>query len=197
MNKDRRLERRAAGTSVPLRSAELADLAGTTVRALRHYHKIGLLPEAPRDPNGYRRYSARDLVRVMRIRQLAASGMPLRRIGDVLQHDTHSQVELLDELDRDLRAQAAHIETQRATLAELRAGSLPIVRRGDAARPSATEALDRDIWTLVTATGAMDAGTAGALTNALLSDASAEQAAAWYAEFEALESSERLDGGTA
>ena len=31
-------------TDLVLRSAELAELAGTTPRALRHYHKIGLLP---------------------------------------------------------------------------------------------------------------------------------------------------------
>ncbi|OAV62940.1 helix-turn-helix domain-containing protein [Enteractinococcus helveticum] len=77
-----------------LRSQELADLADTTTRALRHYHKIGLLPEVPRDQNGYRRYSARDLIRVLRIRQLAMSGMPLRKIGDVLEQDTQRQDDL-------------------------------------------------------------------------------------------------------
>jgi DNA-binding transcriptional MerR regulator len=39
-----------------LRIGELADLAGVTVRTIRHYHAKGLLAEPPRDPSGYRRY---------------------------------------------------------------------------------------------------------------------------------------------
>lgn len=107
------------GTST-MRSHELAELAGTTPRALRHYHKIGLLPEVPRDTNGYRRYGARDLVRVLRIRQLAAGGMSLRKIGSALDQDTRHQDDLLAELDRELKAQADKIETQRKIIADLR-----------------------------------------------------------------------------
>src|SRR5699024_6571469 len=59
-----------APDSTVLRSRDLAELAGTTPRALRHYHRSGLLPEVPRDPNGYRRYSIRVLVTLLRIRQL-------------------------------------------------------------------------------------------------------------------------------
>ncbi|MEV4016841.1 MerR family DNA-binding transcriptional regulator [Nonomuraea angiospora] len=35
-------------------SSELAELAGVTVRTLRHYHQIGLLPEPRRASGGYR-----------------------------------------------------------------------------------------------------------------------------------------------
>ena len=35
---------------------QLAAYAGVTVRAVRHYHQIGLLPEPERDASGYRRY---------------------------------------------------------------------------------------------------------------------------------------------
>ena len=37
---------------------ELASYAGVTVRAVRHYHAKGLLPEPERDHSGYRRYGA-------------------------------------------------------------------------------------------------------------------------------------------
>jgi hypothetical protein len=37
---------------------QLAAYAGVTVRAVRHYHQIGLLPEPERDASGYRRYGA-------------------------------------------------------------------------------------------------------------------------------------------
>lgn len=35
-----------------MRSADLARLAGTTVRTLRHYHQIGLLDEPRRSAGG-------------------------------------------------------------------------------------------------------------------------------------------------
>ncbi|MEQ3553652.1 WhiB family transcriptional regulator [Pseudonocardia nematodicida] len=34
---------------------QLAELAGTTVRAVRHYHEVGLLDEPARRANGYKR----------------------------------------------------------------------------------------------------------------------------------------------
>ena len=37
---------------------QLASYTGVTVRAVRHYHQIGLLPEPDRDASGYRRYGA-------------------------------------------------------------------------------------------------------------------------------------------
>lgn len=41
-----------------MRSGELAELAGVSVRTLRHYHRIGLLPEPPRTSAGYRTYAS-------------------------------------------------------------------------------------------------------------------------------------------
>jgi DNA-binding transcriptional MerR regulator len=38
---------------------QLADYAGVTIKAVRHYHKRGLLEEPARDASGYRRYSVR------------------------------------------------------------------------------------------------------------------------------------------
>lgn len=73
-----------------MRSKELADLAGVTVRTLRHYHQMGLLPEPPRADNGYRAYGALDLARVLRIKRLASLGMSLRQVRRAL--DAESQV---------------------------------------------------------------------------------------------------------
>lgn len=67
-----------------LRSNELAKLAGVTVRTLRHYHAIGLLDEPPRQANGYRDYRPEDLLRVLRIRQLASLGFPLDQVAGML-----------------------------------------------------------------------------------------------------------------
>ena len=68
-----------------MRSSEVARLAGVTVRALRHYHAIGLLPEPARSDNGYRDYDIDDLVRVLRVKRLASLGFPLERVGGMLE----------------------------------------------------------------------------------------------------------------
>ena len=179
-------------SGVVLRSRELAELAGTTPRALRHYHKIGLLPEVPRDSNGYRRYSPRDLVRVLRIRQLAASGMPLRKIGGVLEHDLHDQEDVLAALDDELKEQADRIDAQRQMIARLRREMFAASSRGSG-HMSATQRLDRDMWTLMTAPGGVDAATADAMLDVVRDGLAAGEAVAWYPEFERLETREHID----
>ena len=51
-----------------MRSGEIARLAGVTVRTLRHYRSIGLLPEPNRSDNGYCEYTLDDLLRLLRIK---------------------------------------------------------------------------------------------------------------------------------
>ncbi|MGP9539942.1 MerR family DNA-binding transcriptional regulator, partial [Brachybacterium sp. AOP43-C2-M15] len=37
-------------------TSELAGIAGTTVKTIRYYHHIGVLPEPDRASNGYKQY---------------------------------------------------------------------------------------------------------------------------------------------
>lgn len=62
---------------------ELAELAGTTVNAIRHYHRVGLLDEPERRYNGYKQYGVRELVCLLRILRLVGLGVPLAKIADV------------------------------------------------------------------------------------------------------------------
>lgn len=62
---------------------QLAQYVGISTKTIRVYHEKGLLPEPPRDPSGYRRYTAQDLVEVIKIRTLAAAGLPLARIASL------------------------------------------------------------------------------------------------------------------
>lgn len=111
-----------------MRSNELAKLAGVTVRTLRHYHAIGLMAEPSRAENGYREYEAEDLVRLLRIKRLSALGFSLSRIGEVLDEmDANLEAAsgpnadaALDELDRELELQIAHLQEQRRTIALLK-----------------------------------------------------------------------------
>jgi DNA-binding transcriptional MerR regulator len=64
--------------------SQLASYAGVTVRAVRHYHAKGLLPEPGRDHSGYRRYDAGAVVELIRIRTLAEAGVPLSRVQALL-----------------------------------------------------------------------------------------------------------------
>jgi DNA-binding transcriptional MerR regulator len=95
---------------------EVADLAGVTTRAVRHYHSIGLLPEPPRDRSGYRRYGGKDVIALVRITRLRALGMPLpqiaERVADAEDGDTSlagALRGLADELDGEI---AQLIETR-------------------------------------------------------------------------------------
>lgn len=61
----------------------VAELTGTTVRTVRYYHQVGLLPVPPvRD--GRRDYDVSHVARVGRIRWLADSGLPLNQVGAAL-----------------------------------------------------------------------------------------------------------------
>ncbi|MFD7902039.1 MerR family transcriptional regulator [Kitasatospora sp. NPDC059747] len=66
-----------------MRIGELAELTGTTARALRHYEQAGLLT-AGRAPNGYREYGEADAVRVHNIRALLGAGLTLDDLRPLL-----------------------------------------------------------------------------------------------------------------
>ncbi|WP_407319457.1 MerR family transcriptional regulator [Isoptericola halotolerans] len=108
-----------------MRSSELARLAGVSVRTLRHYHQTGVLDEPARGSNGYRRYDVHDLVRVLRIRRLAALGVPLAQVPALLEEaesggPAADSGQLLDELDRELADQMDRLSRQREVIAQLR-----------------------------------------------------------------------------
>lgn len=111
-----------------MKSSEIAQLAGVTVRALRHYHAIGLLPEPPRSENGYRDYGADELVRLLRIKRLSSLGFSLASISDALDEMDANLAdaagpradEALDELDRELELQIERLQEQRRTIALLK-----------------------------------------------------------------------------
>ncbi|WP_308797430.1 MerR family transcriptional regulator [Agromyces silvae] len=64
---------------------EIAKLAGTTSRTLRHYDDLGLLTPSRVGSNGYRYYDQAALVRLQRILLLRELGLGLPVIGEVLE----------------------------------------------------------------------------------------------------------------
>lgn len=97
---------------------ELADMAGTTMNTIRHYHRLGLLDEPERRYNGYKQYGVRHLVRVLRIRRLADLGVPLSKVDPVGDGD-ESMPDALRTLDAELAARIEHLKRARAEIAEI------------------------------------------------------------------------------
>ena len=60
-----------------MRVSELAQRAGVAASAIRFYESVGVLPPAPRQPNGYREYGEQDLCRVRVLASLRALGLEL------------------------------------------------------------------------------------------------------------------------
>ena len=101
---------------------QLAEYAGVTVRAVRHYHQIGLLPEPERDASGYRRYGATAVVSLIKIRTLANAGVPLSQIGQMLEADASTFAEAVQRIDSHLRDEIERLEISRKQIAQLSAG---------------------------------------------------------------------------
>jgi DNA-binding transcriptional MerR regulator len=140
--------------------SQLAAYAGVTVRAVRHYHAKGLLPEPERDPSGYRRYDAAAVVDLIRIRTLADAGVPLSRVFELLAADEEEFAAAIEDIDRRLRAEIRERQRHRERVAQLAAGdqlALPpeaveyLDRLRELDVPERAIEMERDAWILVAA----------------------------------------------
>jgi MerR family transcriptional regulator, repressor of the yfmOP operon len=99
--------------SAPLRIGEAAELAGVSCRTLRYYEELGLLTPAGHSAGGARRYTAADVDRLRRIRELQELlGFDLGEIRTILRGE--------DQL-ADLRSEyhsATSVDRRREILSE-------------------------------------------------------------------------------
>lgn len=139
---------------------QLAAHAGVTVRTVRHYHAKGLLPEPERDASGYRRYDAKAVVELIRIRVLADAGVPLSGVKELLAADEEEFAAAVAEIDRRLRTEIREQQRQRKRIARLAAGdslALPpeavayLDRLREIGLPEPMIEAERDAWILVAA----------------------------------------------
>lgn len=140
--------------------SQLASYAGVTVRAVRHYHAKGLLPEPARDGSGYRRYGAGAVVDLIKIRTLADAGVPLSRVRTLLAADGDDFAAAVDAIDRRLRDEARELRRHRERIAKLAAGdslALPpravayLDRMRELGFPERLVEIERDSWILIAA----------------------------------------------
>ncbi len=138
---------------------QLAAHVGVTVKAVRHYHRLGLLPEPGRDDVGYRNYDAQAVIDLTRIKVLRDAGIPLSEIPAVLHagHDTLTAT--IANIERDIDARIKALRQRKAQVRQLTAGEslylVPsVVTLLDHLRslgvPEPVIAMERDGWILWT-----------------------------------------------
>jgi DNA-binding transcriptional MerR regulator len=67
-----------------VRIGELADHLGVTTKSIRFYESIGLMPDPPRTPSGYRQYDEADEERLRFIKTAQRLGLSLNEIAEII-----------------------------------------------------------------------------------------------------------------
>ncbi|WP_420038132.1 MerR family transcriptional regulator (plasmid) [Streptomyces sp. cg28] len=98
---------------------QAASFAGVTIKTVRHYHRLGLIAEPERDGSGYRRYRSGELYRLVQVRTLAAAGVPLAEIGDLLDTDPTTFAATLEDVHRRLTERIDDLVARRDRLHRL------------------------------------------------------------------------------
>ncbi|MFJ3908240.1 MerR family transcriptional regulator [Streptomyces vinaceus] len=112
----------------PPREVKIGDaaaFAGTTPRAIRHYHQIGLLPEPGRGGDGRRRYGYDDMIRLLWIRKMSEAGISLDDMRAAFD-EARDVEDVLERLEETLAAQEAEIKRQLAAVRRLRVVGSPL-----------------------------------------------------------------------
>ncbi|KJK44339.1 MerR family transcriptional regulator [Lentzea aerocolonigenes] len=138
---------------------QLARYAGVTIKAVRHYHKVGLLEEPARDHSGYRRYSAQDAIDLVKIRTLAEAGVPLARVEELLKAGEEEFATSITEIDEALRRRQEEIERARERVVRLRQGELFLTAEAAAMVEKLRKigvsergiTMEREVWVLMQA----------------------------------------------
>lgn len=102
-----------------------AAFVGTTPRAIRHYHQIGLIPEPERGSDDRRRYGYDEMIRLLWIRRMADAGIALDDIRDAFDGAAPGGAEdevagVLARLEEALAAQEAELQRKRASVQRMR-----------------------------------------------------------------------------
>ncbi|MFD7062224.1 MerR family transcriptional regulator [Streptomyces sp. NPDC059906] len=123
-----------------VRIGDAAAFVGSTPRAIRHYHEIGLLPEPERGGDGRRRYGYEDMIRLLWIRRTADAGVALDDIRDAFGtasatasatgfatgtapgggDSAEGVAGILERLEETLAAREAELRRQRAAVRRMR-----------------------------------------------------------------------------
>lgn len=99
----------------PMQRAALARATGCNLETIRYYETVGVMPDPPRDPNGYRSYGedhVRRLRFVMRARDLGFSLEEIRGLLSLVDSRSQTCAEVAN-------VAAAHLNDVRDKIADL------------------------------------------------------------------------------
>jgi DNA-binding transcriptional MerR regulator len=120
--------RRKEGRRRTMHIGELAERTELSLRTIRHYDEVGILPATSRTEGGFRVYTEEDLERLMVIRRMKPLGFSLEEMTDLLSVLDGLQQEQDETVTRELRTRLAVF---RDTAAERRAKMVETLARAD------------------------------------------------------------------
>lgn len=107
----------AKASSTTMHIGELAERTGLSLRTIRHYDEVGLLPATSRTDGGFRVYSEEDFERLMVIKQMKPLGFSLEEMAEILELLSFESVADAGDSRAKLAAFLEKAVTQRAKMA--------------------------------------------------------------------------------
>ena len=121
-----RLGEQVALTGLTWSTQAISELVGITVRTLRYYHQIGLLPEPERTTRGLV-YDETHLLTLLRIKRFSMMSLTLDEIADIIHTPASPRARrILLDLDQALAGRVAEIESQRRVIEECLRDNTPV-----------------------------------------------------------------------
>ena len=94
-----------------LQIGDVAERTGLSLRTIRHYEEVGLLPEPQRSPGGFRLYAIAAVERLLLIKRMKPLDFTLEEMRDLIEvHDRLADPALAPTVQRELveRLRAYH-----------------------------------------------------------------------------------------
>jgi len=141
---------------------QLARYVGVSTKTIRVYQDKGLLAEPGRDASGYRRYTARDAIDLIKVRTLAEAGVPLARIRALKAAPDEAFQRAIVEIEGDLTTRIGKMRETKRRLRALASGHTSLLpakveqhlqRLGELGFSERWVTLQGDLWILVFAAG--------------------------------------------
>lgn len=77
-------EKRSTATSL-MQIGEVAERTGLSLRTIRHYEEVGLLPESERSPGGFRLYGEAAVQRLLLVKRMKPLDFSLDEMRDLIE----------------------------------------------------------------------------------------------------------------
>jgi len=72
-------------TDAQMQIGDVAERTGLSLRTIRHYEEVGLLPEAPRTQGGFRLYTEESVRQLLLVKQMKPLDFTLEEMREILE----------------------------------------------------------------------------------------------------------------